>query len=322
MRTDVSLCGTETGRCLTSCPRPPRIAGYAPRSETEGNGSRMAKTVLKGFAVLETLAQSESPRSVTELARDLRFTKSNVHRLLRTLVTSGYVRYIPEVRRYETSLKLWELGTLLVSRLDLKVVAAPRLQELAARTHETVHLSIFDGTDAVYIDKIEGVHPVRAYSRVGGRAPAYCVATGKVLLAHQLPEVIAKVAAHLERHTPHTTTKPEVLYDELRRIRRDGYAINRGQWREGVGGAAAPIRDGSGAVVAAVGISGPTDRLRLKVLRSFVPFVIATAQKISRGLGYSPLPRVARDGLEVGARRRANVTMRPAPRSATRAPAN
>jgi DNA-binding IclR family transcriptional regulator len=192
------------------------------------------------------------------------------------------------------------------------------LQELAARTHETVHLSIFDGADAVYIDKIDGVHPVRAYSRVGGRAPAHCVATGKALLAHQPSEVIANVAAHLERFTPHTITKPEVLYEELKRIRRDGYAINRGQWREGVGGAAAPIRDGSGAVVAAVGISGPTDRLRLKVLRDFVPFVIAAAEKISRGLGYAPLPHAAKDGLQVGALSRPNVKMRRATRSATR----
>jgi DNA-binding IclR family transcriptional regulator len=113
------------------------------------------------------------------------------------------------------------------------------------------------------------------------------VATGKALLAHQRPEVIASIAANLERFTPRTITKPEALYGELERVRRDRYAINRGQWREGVGGVAAPIRDGSGTVVAAVGISGPTDRLRLKVLRGFAPLVIATADKISRALGYT-----------------------------------
>jgi DNA-binding IclR family transcriptional regulator len=253
----------------------------------------LEKTVMKGLLLVELLARSDVPRSVTELARELRLTKSNIHRLLRTLVSSGYAKYLPETRRYEASLKLWELGTLLVSRLDLKTVAAPRLQELASRTHESVHLSIFDGGDAVYIDKIEGLHPVRAYSRVGGRAPAHCVATGKVLLAHQRPDVIASIAANLERFTPHTITKPEILYDELERVRRDGYAINRGQWREGVGGVAAPIRDGGGAVVAAVGISGPTDRLRLKVLRSFTPLVIAAAERISRALGYTRNPNVS-----------------------------
>jgi len=282
----------------------------------------MEKTVLKGLTVMETLVRSDAACSVAQLARDLRLTKSNVHRLLRTLVTSGYAKYLSDTRRYEASLKLWELGTLMLSRLDLKVIAAPRLQELAARTHESVHLSIFDGGDTVYIDKIEGLHPVRAYSRIGGRAPAYCVATGKVLLAHQRPEVIARIAAHLERFTPQTITEPQLLYEELERVRRDGYAINRGQWREGVGGVAAPIRDGSGAVVAAVGISGPTDRLRLKVLRGFTPFVIATAQKISRELGYTPLPHVSKNRPQVDALRRSNANARRATRSATRASVN
>jgi DNA-binding IclR family transcriptional regulator len=245
----------------------------------------METTVLKTLRVIEALGESDKPRGITELSRELKLTKSNVHRLIETLAASGYV-YRREGGRYELTLKLWELGMTVVSRLDLKEVAAPHLRELAARTAETVHLSVFDDGSVVYIEKIESSHPVRAYSRVGGRAPAYCVATGKALLAYQPPELINRIARTLIRFTRRTITNPEGFVRELERIKRDGYAVNQGEWRDSVCGVAAPIWDGSGVVVAAVGISGPVQRLPAKACLGFAPVVVAAAQRISHDLGY------------------------------------
>jgi DNA-binding IclR family transcriptional regulator len=245
----------------------------------------MDTTLLKGLAVLETLAACDEPRGVTELAQQLRLAKSNVHRVLQTLAHGGYVRKDEASGRYQCTLKMWELGASVVERLDVRPAARPSVEALAARSSETVHLSVLDGTEVLYIDKIDSPQPVRAYSRIGGRAPSYCVATGKALLAHAPDSVLEEVIAALKKHTARTITDPEALRKELRKVRESGYAINRGEWREGVGGLAAPIRDPQRGAVAAVGISGPIERLNANRLRELAPLVVKAAREASRALG-------------------------------------
>ncbi len=246
----------------------------------------MDKTLLKGLAVLEALVLSEKPCGVTKLALQLDMSKSNVHRLLQTLVSSGFVKQNAATEHYELTLKLWEFGSKVMSRIDLKRVAWPHLELLSTQTSETIHLSILDGREVIYVDKIDGSLPIRSYTEIGGRAPAYCVATGKALLAYQPDEVIDRLATHLHPFTSKAVTDIEELRKELARVRKLGYAINRGEWRESVGGIAAPIVNGSGAAIAAVGVSGPTQRLRPGVLREMSLLVIQAADAISRDLGY------------------------------------
>jgi IclR family KDG regulon transcriptional repressor len=246
----------------------------------------MDKTLLKGLAVLEALALSEQPCGVTKLAQQLQMSKSNIHRLLQTLMSSGFVKQNPATERYELTLKVWEFGSKVMARVDLKRVAWPHLELLGRQTSETIHLSILDGNEVIYIDKIDGSLPIRSYTEVGGRAPAYCVATGKAMLAHQTEDVIDRLAGHLHPFTPKTVIDIGELRKELTRVRKLGYAINHGEWRESVGGVAAPIINGSGTVAGALGISGPTQRLRPGVLREMSPLVIQAADAISRDLGY------------------------------------
>ncbi|MBS0445882.1 MAG: IclR family transcriptional regulator [Proteobacteria bacterium] len=245
----------------------------------------MNTTFVNGLALLEALAHAGGPCGVTELARELGLTKSNVHRLLRTLSERGYVSSASG--RYEITLRLWELGVEVLDKLDVKRVALDPMEKLAALTGETVHLSILDHGEVVYIDKVDSPQPVRAYSKIGGRAPAYCVATGKALLAHSAAAVVDAVARDLRRHTPNTITDAAELRAELRRAVEQGYAINRGEWRDGVCGLAAPIRDGRGRVIAAIGISGPVDRLKARVMKQCAPAVVEAARATSARLGWS-----------------------------------
>lgn len=257
------------------------------RTGVAGPPGEMETTLLKGLVVLEALAVSREPRGVTEFAHELGLQKSNVHRLLQTLAAAGFVRQDPESGRYQCTLKLFELGTLIADRLDVVTVARPHIAALAHRTAETVHLSVLDGAEVVYVDKIDSPQPVRAYSRVGGRAPAYGVATGKALLAFSsaFPASLVDITARLHAHTPRTLTEPDALERELLRARTKGFAVNRGEWRESVGGIAAPIFGRSPDPVAAVGISGPIARLTATRMRDFAPHVVATANAISRALG-------------------------------------
>lgn len=250
-------------------------------------GTTMNTTFVNGLALLEALARAGEPSGVSELARQLQLTKSNVHRLLQTLNEHGYVQNVGATGRYEVTLKLWELGVEVLDKLDVKRVAFEPMERLVALTGETVHLSILDHGEVVYIDKVDSPQPVRAYSKVGGRAPAHCVATGKALLAHASTAVVDEVAQKLRGFTASTITDMNELRAELRRVRDTGYAINRGEWREGVCGVAAPIRDGRGVVIAAIGISGPVDRLKARTIKQYAPAVVEVAAAISTRLGWT-----------------------------------
>ena len=249
----------------------------------------MDTTLLKGLSVLELLAASDHPNGITELAEKLGWMKSNVHRVLQTLSHAGYVTKDPDSGRYQCTLKLWELGTLVTERLDIRAVARSYVLDLAGQTGESVHLSVLDGSEVLYIDKIDSDQPVRSYTRIGGRAPAYCVATGKALLAYSGDAALADVRKHLKPYTPRTIADWEQLQKELQRIRDSGYATNRGEWRESVHGLAAPVLDGHKRAIAAIGVSGPSDRLSLKRMREFAPLVMSAASAISRNLGFTAI---------------------------------
>lgn len=241
----------------------------------------MEKTLSKGLRLVETLARLGHPVGVTEAANAVGLQKSNAHRLLRSLAELGYIQQIPGSGRYELTLKLWEMGQRVIARLDISTEATPAMRKLAALTKETVHLSLLDGDEVVYVHKIDSPHPVRAYSAIGGRAPAHCVATGKALLAFQPPDAVDVTKAR-KPFTDATITDPLDLRRELDRIRKVGHAVNRGEWREGVFGVAAPILDASGRAVAAIGLSGPQDRFRPRAMKSWTPLVMAAARELSR----------------------------------------
>jgi DNA-binding IclR family transcriptional regulator len=221
---------------------------------------------------------------VTELALATRLQKSNVHRILSTLRHLGYVRTNPD-SSYEPTLRLWELGQRIHARMDLPAAARSHLKRLVQETDETSHLAVFDGHEVVYVETIETANPVRAHTPLGGRAPAYCTASGKALLCGQPPSVIREVARESVRHTPSTLTKYDDLVQALKQARDRGYATNVGEFRPNVAGIAAPVLNRRGEVVAAVGIAGPLDRLRPARIRQLGPVVLGIAGDISAALG-------------------------------------
>ncbi len=252
----------------------------------------MNNTLVKGLTLLEMLAHSERALGVTEVSAKTGLGKSNVHRLLQGLVEVGYVRQEQASGGYATTIKLWELGSAVMARIGLKQMAEPFMAILLNKFRETVHLSVLDGDEVVYIHKLDSPEPVRAYSQVGGRAPAYGVATGKSMLAFQSPAYLAALVPRLKSHSPRTITKPAEFLREMEFVRKQGYAVNRGEWRESVGGCAAPIFDPSGAVIAAIGLSGPIERLRPSQFKSMSVELIRAATGIGAEIaGKGPAQR-------------------------------
>lgn len=247
----------------------------------------MNNTLVKGLQLLEVLAARDAAVGISELAAELQLGRSNVHRLLQALVDLGYVVKGGERGSYRASLKIWELGARALHRLDFREAAAPAMRQLLAQTNETVHLSVLSGNEVIYVDKLDSPEPVRAYSVVGGRAPAHCVATGKVLLAwHDEPATAASLLSvrPLQAYTPSTVPDTAALALELERTRRQGFAVNRGEWRASVWGVASPLRGAGGQVIAALGISGPAERIRKKGVRQLARLVVDAAALASARL--------------------------------------
>lgn len=245
----------------------------------------MDKSLGKGLLALEILAESDTPLGVTQLAGRMGITKSNAHRLLTSLVATGYAEPTQPRGSYTPSLKLWRLGARIVARLDVKSIATPHLAHLVAETQETANLSVLDGPFMVYIDRAEAGTCIRAYNRIGDRHPAHCTGTGLALLAHAPEETLAQALAALRPYTPATLTDPAALAARLEQVRHQGYAITRAEFRPGINSIAAPIRGAHGRVVAAIGLSGPADRLKPARAKILAPLVVAAADKISRLLG-------------------------------------
>ncbi len=245
----------------------------------------MDTTVVKALSILEALAESHEPLGVTELANRFALSKSNVHRLLQTLASQGYVTSTD--RRYTTTTKLWELGAAIIARLDVARVAAPVMQRLVAEVDETAHLSVLDMAtcEVVSIHNVESTQPVRAYSRIGQRTAAHCVATGKALLSVQPPEALMALPQELPRFTRRTLWKRADLLKALEKARLDGYSTNVGEWREQVGGAAAVIYGHDGKPVAALGLTVLVDRLKPRVMSRYIPLLTQAADEVSRLLG-------------------------------------
>jgi len=246
----------------------------------------MDTTVAKALSLLEELAGSDTPLGVTELAQRLGLGKSNVHRLLQTLVELNYAKKA-EGPNYVATLRMWEFGCSIVSHLALRDVARPFMRQLSDLTKETVHLSEYQRGEVLYLEKIESKEPVRAYTQLGGRAPANCTATGKILMAYLERQEIEEILSDVTQYSPTTITDLEKFLTETSSSRARRYALNNGEWRADINGLASPVADATGTVIAAIGISAPASRLTSSEIEKYAPSVIETSRAISQQLGCS-----------------------------------
>ncbi|WP_241011226.1 IclR family transcriptional regulator [Rhodococcus sp. PSBB049] len=219
-------------------------------------------SVAKALALLSSFTPHRPRMGVSELARRARLPKSTAHRLLAVLVEWDMVH--KHGTEYSPGARLSELSVLAErpDTQDLRRVALPHLLDLYEMTHETVNLCVLAGQDALYVDKIHGHNSVDSPACVGGRLPAANTAVGKALLAFSNNDVLARVADNLRPATSSSIASPLHLARELATVRQSGIAYDRQETKAGMTCIAAPVRGWTGAVVAAVSISGPVHRFR------------------------------------------------------------
>jgi DNA-binding IclR family transcriptional regulator len=246
----------------------------------------METTLVKGLQMLEAIAASNRPRGVSELGRELGMTRSNAHRLLQTLSARGYVRHDAERGQYEPTLRLFELGSAVAMRLDVRTVAHPVMQTLARKVDENTILSVRDGHEVLVLDRVESTRTLRTYTPLGARSPMHSTSPGKLLLAYASADVVDAVARALTKFSAQTIASRRRLDGELARIRDQGYAIADAEWHEDVAGVSAPIRRADGSVVAALTVSGPVVRFKPAQIKAYLPHLLTAAREISARLGY------------------------------------
>lgn len=247
------------------------------------------QSVNHALDILEEFCKRQDELGVTELSNRLKLHKNNVFRLLATLESRGYVEQNKVTENYYLGVKNLELGQAFIKQIGLLRQAKPVLEDLVDKCKETAYISVARGNSVFYLDAVETKQIVKVASRVGSRLPIFTTSVGKVLVAYEADEDIAKMIPKdgLTKFTDKTITDKKDLIAHLKVVAKQGYATDYEEFDEGVACAGAPIRDYTRRVVGAISISGPSSRLtKEKLEKDFVPQVIAAAKEISRRLGY------------------------------------
>src|SRR5262245_37302695 len=243
------------------------MPGGRPRTRPEPDA---VKSVAKVLAILEHLGAARRPMSGSDIARATGFNVSTAFRLVQTLVARGYVEQEPGHRSYVLGPRLYQLAAAYLKGNDLATLARPHLEALRDVVGETVYLVILSQGELVQLCKADGQHGVSASVLPVQREPAYCTATGKVLLSGLPPEAFGKYLASVRFHayTTQTITSRARLEREIEFVRAQGYALDVEEYAENLCCVSVPVRDpASGSIAAAVSVAMP--KLRFK--RTLVP---------------------------------------------------
>ena len=260
------------------------------RAPKKAKARRMRlSSVANSIRLTKAFSENEYEMGISALAIRLGLAKSTVHRLATTLVEYDILEQNRETGKYRLGLALFELGTLVRRKMDTASESRAQMYSLAEMTGETVQLAVLDHQSVLYIRILESRQAVRMSTIAGSRAPAHCTSVGKILLAHQSPEVVQEIIDNgLKRYTVNTITDPAMLAEELVGIRAKGFALDDEEIEVGLRCVAGPIRNHSGRVIAAISVAAPVQRMTKKNVQSTIPTVVAAAEAISRRLGYLP----------------------------------
>ncbi|WP_371521394.1 IclR family transcriptional regulator [Kitasatospora sp. NBC_01300] len=282
--------GTAADRPTGAAAERPTGAAAGRKPATERNQS---SSLRRALAVLGHVRDHSDGRGVplAQLAEALGLNKSTVLRLAGPLLDEHLLDRDRETGWFRLGHGSLRLGQAYLSTLDLRSVAAEHLRRLQREAGETVHLTVWQAPGIVYLDKVEDETNVRMASRVGSRAPAYCTATGKAILAWLPDEAVTEVvAAGLRPVTAWTISDETRLRADLARIRARGYSIDDRENEPEVRCVAAPIFDHAGEVTAALSVSGLTSRMTAARVRALGPVVAQAGLRISRELGSDRQP--------------------------------
>jgi DNA-binding IclR family transcriptional regulator len=243
-----------------------------------------SQTLHRGLDLLDQVI--DGPIKLADLSERMGLTRSTTHRLANAMVERGFLTFLPR-EGYQLGPKLLQLGFLAQSQADVVQIARPHLEMLAAASEDVVHLGRLDGEQALYLDKIPGRRRVEISSRIGDRHPLTSTGLGKALLLDD-PEPVWRRMFDAEYEAGTHAADYGVWLERMRSYVGEGRAFDLEENEDQIRCVAAPIRDASGAIVAAISLSSAAQYMDDERMQDLSTAVRETAQKISGDLGWTP----------------------------------
>jgi DNA-binding IclR family transcriptional regulator len=261
----------------------------SPAMRTETASDAGVKSARRALEILERLTRDSRPVGFGRLADELGYPRSSLHGLLATMIEMGWVELDERSRTYSLGLRAWEAGRAYLHARDLVERALPFMERVRDELDETVQLAVLDGSEVVYVARLDGSQRLVTSYSVGGRVRAHASAGGKALLSLLPAEDVAQRFrdARLDRYTPATITSLKQLKAELAETKARGYGVDLEEYTVGVRCLGVPVLDHEGAPVAAMSVSVPTVRLSTKQQAKALAALTGNARLFSRALGHA-----------------------------------
>jgi len=241
----------------------------------------------RAFAILEAVARHREGIGLADLSKLVGLHNSTTFHLAKTLVALGYIRQEKDTKRYRVGRPLFALAASALDEIEMVNLATPVLENLSRKTGESSHFAVCMNDAVVVIARTSGSGAFQLTDRVGVVRPAHCTALGKAILASLRPDRLDHFLKRtkLEPSTERSITDPRALMREIDEIRRTGIAFDDREFNPEVRCIAVPVRDFTGNVVGALGISGPIWRLSDQALKSRAKIVAAAAARLAKEFG-------------------------------------
>lgn len=247
-------------------------------------GKEKSSSILRVLQILEVVADATRPVTPTEINQTLKLPKPSIHRLCAQLEEEGFLQPRMDGRGLLPGPKLNKIARGILTNNDfLRSQRHMILQRLSEKLGETCNISIPDGGNIIYFDRVETHWPLRVQLQINDRVPLHCTASGKLFLSEltsiKRSRLLDKLA--LEQHTPNTLTSAEALKPALRQIRKDAVGVDNEEFLQGMIAVSVPIRDNEGRMYAALAMHAPTARLTLKQALENVPYMREAADELA-----------------------------------------
>ena len=265
-------------------------AETAQKQETivDNKEEKKIKSICKAVDIIDLLAYSATPLSLSKITNELGIAKSTIHGIISTLVDVGYIAQEAETGRYFLGYKLFEIGSTVSRKWNERKIAYPYMQQLAEFTGNTIHLAFLDDGEVLYIGKQDSTGAIALASDIGLKLPAHCTGVGKVLLSgltqYELKKLVRKRG--LEKYTKYTITDIETLQREIDKVREQGFAADEQEYTEGLRCVAAPIYNNKGEITSALSIAGPLAQMLGSAYEIGKRRLIMATYEISKQMGY------------------------------------
>jgi DNA-binding IclR family transcriptional regulator len=270
--------------------KPARAKTLPPKDKVRDAGKERGgvQSIARAFAIAEEIARNREGIGLAELSKRVGLHNSTTFHLVKTMVQLGYVSQLADSRKYRIGRRMFTLAAGAMDEIELVSVATPVLEKLTRETGEYSHFAIRSGEQIVVVAKTAGTGIFQMVDRTGAVRPGHATALGKVLLAALSPSQLDRYleTCELRKFTAKTIVKKDALLRELEEVRRKGLAFDDGEFDPEARCVAVPVRDFTGRVAGAIGMSGPMWRLSLQALQEKSKYVREAAVQLSAELGF------------------------------------